>query len=83
MSDILQIAALIVSGWVAGAESGSWACVHPVINNLQPEQQIIFQKGLLKTFGRIMPVMMPLNLILAISILVNTGNPLRYYMPYV
>ncbi len=48
MSDILQIAALTVSGWVAGAESGSWACVHPVINKLQPEQQIVFQKGLLK-----------------------------------
>ncbi len=44
MFDILQIAAFIVPGWVAQAKSGSWACVHPVINKLQPAQQILFQK---------------------------------------
>jgi uncharacterized membrane protein len=68
MLQILEILTLVISGWLAGAESGSWSCVHPVIEKLKPEDQIVFQKGLLKTFGRIMPVLMPLNFILAITL---------------
>lgn len=71
---ILEIITITIIGWVAGAESGSWACVHPVINKLPPEEQIIFQKGLLKTFGRIMPILMPLSLILAITLCINTED---------
>lgn len=68
----LEIITVIIVGWVAGAESGSWACVHPVINQLPLEQQIVFQKGLLKTFGRIMPVLMPLSFIMVIVLCVET-----------
>ncbi len=66
MYELLKISTLIVAGWLAGAESGSWSCVHPVIAKLDPDNQILFQKGLLKTFGRIMPVLMPLNFMLVI-----------------
>ncbi len=62
----LEIATLVITGWLAGAESGSWSCVHPVIGKLEPGDQIRFQKGLLRTFGRIMPILMPLSLVLAI-----------------
>ncbi len=72
--EILEIATLLVVGWVAGAESGSWAFVHPVIKKLPNEHQIVFQQGLLKTFGRIMPVLMPLCLILAIMLCTNSVN---------
>lgn len=66
MFELLEIVTLIIAGWLAGAESGSWSCVHPVISKLKPDDQITFQKGLLKTFGRIMPILMPLNFILVI-----------------
>lgn len=65
--NLLEILTVIIIGWTAGAESGSWLCVHPVIAKLPPNEQILFQKNLLKTFGRIMPVLMPLSLILLIS----------------
>lgn len=74
MLEIVEITALLIVGWVAGAESGSWACVHPVISKLPNEQQIIFQKGLLKTFGRVMPVLMPLCLLLAILLCTFTAD---------
>lgn len=64
--ELLEITTLVIAGWLAGAESGSWSCVHPVIATLKPDDQILFQKGLLKTFGRVMPVLMPLNFVLAI-----------------
>src|SRR4028118_1305462 len=70
----LEIFTLLVAGWVAGAESGSWACVHPVIKKLPPDYQIIFQQGLLKTFGRIMPLLMTVNHILAVSLWISTPN---------
>src|SRR5690625_4586779 len=66
MFTILEITTLVIAGWIAGAESGSWSCVHPVIAKLEPEDQIQFQKGPLKTFGRIMPILMPLSYTLAI-----------------
>ena len=70
----LEIITLLVAGWVAGAESASWACVHPVIKKLPSDYQIIFQQGLLKTFGRVMPVLMTLNLVLVILLSVRSSN---------
>lgn len=66
MFTTLEITTLVIIGWIAGAESGSWSCVHPVIAKLKPNEQVQFQKGLLKTFGRIMPILMPLGFTLAI-----------------
>lgn len=68
MQYVLQTVALLVAGWVAGAESASWALVHPVIKRLPPDYQILFQQGLLKTFGRVMPVLMTANFALAIAL---------------
>lgn len=67
----LELFTIIIVGWVAGAESGSWMCVHPVIAKLPANEQIVFQKGLLKTFGRVMPILMPLSLILVISVYID------------
>ncbi len=52
----LQFAALAVTGFVACAEFGSYAFVHPVIKQLPPHQHLQVEQGLLKTFGRVMPV---------------------------
>lgn len=61
----LEVTAILVTGFVGSAEFGSVALVHPVIRKLDPNNQLIFEKGLLKTFGRIMPVGMTAAAVLA------------------
>ena len=65
--DALAFATLAVTGFVACAEFGSYAFVHPVLRRLPATERIRVEQGLLKTFGRVMPVGMPLSLILAIA----------------
>jgi uncharacterized membrane protein len=57
--DVLGLAALILTGLTAGAEFGSYAFVHPVVRRLPQAQMITFEQGLLRTFGRAFPVLMP------------------------
>ncbi len=82
--DLLEFATLIVTGFTSCAEFGSYAFVHPVIRLLPPEHHVNVEKGLLKTFGRVMPVLMTLCPILSISyaIQVNAAgggaNPIRW-----
>lgn len=47
---------LFVPGFTACAEFGSYAFVHPVLRQLDRQNHVIAEKGLVKTFGRIMPV---------------------------
>ena len=65
--DVLGFLALAVTGFAACAEFGSYAFVHPVIRRLPPEHHVRVEQGLLKTFGRVMPVLMTLCVILSIS----------------
>jgi len=62
----LGLVTLVVTGFVSCAEFGSYAFVHPVIKQLPPPYHIAVEQGLLRTFGRIMPVGMTLCLLLAI-----------------
>jgi hypothetical protein len=55
--DLLEFATLIVTGFTSCAEFGSYAFVHPVIRHLPPEHHVSVERGLLKTFGRVMPVL--------------------------
>lgn len=71
--DYLGLAALLVGGFTACAEFGSYAFVHPVIRRLPPEHHIDVEQGLLRTFGRVMPVLMPATLILAL-VVANAGD---------
>ncbi len=59
--------ALLLTGWVVGAESASWRLVQPVIAGQDEPSQVRFEQGLLRTYGRVMPVVMPLT---GISLLV-------------
>ncbi|RRD07375.1 DUF1772 domain-containing protein [Arachnia propionica] len=70
----LEIAAILVIGFVGSAEFGSAALVHPVIRKLSPDDQLVFEKGLLKTFGRIMPVGMTAATMLAIGVAIATPS---------
>jgi hypothetical protein len=64
---LLEFATLIVTGFVSCAEFGSYAFVHPVLRHLPAVERIMVEQGLLKTFGRVMPVGMTLTLALAIA----------------
>lgn len=63
--DLLLLSLLLVTGFVGCAEFGSVALVHPVIRCLPVEGQVVMEKGLLRTFGRVMPVGMTAAPVLA------------------
>ena len=69
--DVLGGATLLVTGFVACAEFGSYAFVHPVIRRLPPTTHLRVEQGLLRTFGRVMPVGMTLCVVLAVM---NAAN---------
>ncbi|UVI35019.1 DUF1772 domain-containing protein [Brevibacterium spongiae] len=72
--DALALAAVLVTGFVGSAEFGSAVLVHPVIRRLKTNDQLIMEKGLLKTFGRVMPVGMTAAAVLAIIIAIDDPN---------
>jgi hypothetical protein len=74
MNAALEMLSLVLIGWIAGAETGSWCCVQPVVGHLPYEQQVAMEKGMLRTFGRIMPVLMPLSAILAVLLVVASRS---------
>jgi len=65
--NVLELATLAITGFVACAEFGSYAFVHPVIRQLPATAHLQVEQGLLRTFGRVMPVGMTLCVVLAIS----------------
>ena len=65
--DILGFFALSITGFAACAEFGSYAFVHPVLRHLPREHHVFVEKGLLKTFGRVMPVLMTLCVVLSLA----------------
>jgi uncharacterized membrane protein len=66
----IELLSLLLVGWIAGAELGSWCCVQPVVARLPYEQFVAAEQGMLRTFGRLMPVLMPLSGILAIALII-------------
>lgn len=66
MRTVTEIVLLLLVGWVAGAETGSWCCVQPVVERLPYEYFVRIEQDMLGTFGRIMPVLMPFTVILAL-----------------
>ncbi len=65
--DLLGFATLVITGFASCAEFGSYAFVHPVIRELPPEHHVRVEQGLLRTFGRVMPVLMTLCVVLSLS----------------
>jgi uncharacterized membrane protein len=66
----VEVVSLLLVGLIAGAELGSWCCVQPVVGRLPYEQSVAAEQAMLRTFGRIMPVLMPLSGILAIALII-------------
>lgn len=77
---LLTFAVLALAGFTACAEFGSYAFVHPVLRRLDVETHVTVEQGLVRTFGRVMPVLMPLSLLVVIawgSLASETSAPLR------
>jgi uncharacterized membrane protein len=70
MKMTIEVLSLLLVGWIAGAELGSWCCVQPVVARLPYEQYVAAEQAMLRTFGRLMPVLMPLSGVLAIALVV-------------
>lgn len=65
--DVLEFGTLVLTGFVACAEFGSYALVHPVIRRLPQTEHLQVEQGLLRTFGRVMPVGMTLCVVVALA----------------
>jgi Domain of unknown function (DUF1772) len=79
---LLSALVLLLTGWLAGAESASWALLQPVVARLDPTPQIKMQQGMLRTFGRVMPILLPLTsvLILLTAVLAPAGLPRVFWV---
>jgi anthrone oxygenase-like protein len=64
---VLSTLVLLLSGWLAGAETSSWALVQPAVARLDATPQIRWQQGTLRTFGRVMPILLPLTSVLIVA----------------
>lgn len=64
--DLLEF--VIVTDFTPCADFGSYAFVYPVIRHLSPEHHLNVERGLLKTFDRLMPALMTLCPVLSISL---------------
>jgi uncharacterized membrane protein len=73
----IELLSLLLVGWIAGAELGSWCCVQPVVARLPYEQFVAAEQGMLRTFGRLMPVLMPLSGILAVALIILSRHETR------
>ncbi len=69
--NVLGFMALVVTGFTACAEFGSYAFVHPVLRHLPREYHLQVEQGLLRTFGRVMPILMTLCVVLSVSYAVH------------
>lgn len=67
MEQIVTALMVAVVGFTACSEFGSYAFVHPVIRRLPTEHHIAVEKGLVRTFGRFMPVAMPASIALIVA----------------
>ena len=72
--DVVLLFLLLITGFVGCAEFASVTLVHPVIRSLPLEHQMTMEKGLLRTFGRVMPVGMTAAPILAGTAAVSRGG---------
>lgn len=74
MKLILEILALIAIGWISGAEIGSWFGIQPIVAKLPYDQQVYLEQAMLKSFGRIMPIVMPFSTVVVILLAILSRN---------
>ncbi|HZA76540.1 MAG TPA: DUF1772 domain-containing protein [Acidimicrobiales bacterium] len=80
--DVLVFLTPLIVGFTASAEFASFTFVHPVIRRLESGDHIRVEQGFLQTFGRVMPVLMPVSAVATVAYAVagdgGDGNALRW-----
>jgi uncharacterized membrane protein len=71
---ILEIVTTLAIGWVAGAEIGSWFGIQPIVGRLPYEQQVNLEQEMLKSFGKVMPIIMPFSAVVALMLAFLSHN---------
>jgi uncharacterized membrane protein len=71
---ILEIVTTLAIGWVAGAEIGSWFGIQPIVGRLPYEQQVNLEQEMLKSFGKVMPIIMPFSAVVALMLAFLSRN---------
>ena len=71
---ILETVTLLVIGWVAGAEIGSWFGIQPIVGRHPYEQQVNLEQKMLKSFGRVTPILMPFSAVVVILLAFFSRN---------
>lgn len=74
LMDWLACVILVLSGFTACAEFGSYAFVHPITRRLPQREFIVVEQGLLTSFGRVMPILMPLTVIVAVTFTISVWD---------
>lgn len=72
----LDTLSILIIGFVGSAEFASVALVHPVVRKLPEDQQLVVEQGLLRTFGRVMPVGMTAAAALGIAVAIERPSAL-------
>ncbi|HJE89857.1 MAG TPA: DUF1772 domain-containing protein [Dietzia timorensis] len=72
----LDTLSILIIGFVGSAEFASVALVHPVVRKLPADQQLVVEKGLLRTFGRVMPSGMTAAAALGIAVAIERPSAL-------
>jgi len=72
--DVLVFLTPLIVGFTASAEFASFTFVHPVIRRLESGDHIRVEQGLLQTFGRVMPVLMPVSAVATVAYAVARGG---------
>ena len=80
MKLILEILALLAIGWISGAEIGSWFGIQPIVTKLPYDQQVHLEQAMLKTFGSIMPIIMPFSTVIVILLAILSRNDTNVIM---
>ena len=76
--NLLELATLVVTGFMSCAEFGSYAFVHPVLRRLPQPERIAVEQGPLHTFGRAMPVGMILCVVLLLTTAISSSRGLSW-----
>ena len=80
MKLILEILALLAIGWISGAEIGSWFGTQPIVAKLPYDQQVHLEQAMLKSFGRVMSVIMPFSTVIVILLAIPSRNDTNVIM---
>jgi hypothetical protein len=74
LKTIFEIVALLAVGWVSGAEIGSWFGIQPIVGRLPYEQQVNLEQQMLKSFGKVMPIIMPFSAVVTTVLAIFSRN---------